>query len=165
MRVRAPGRRVGAMTTNPRSALIALLIAAAGGTATGTAHAAKTAPVGTWAGTATYVSPEGSGAPGIEYRSAITISTSKEKGGVRVTSLFATVRTYCLSGIRDIRLLESRRPGKGPLVNKNGAFSFTARGATIRGLLNRSRGTGSITASAKGCDLKDGSFAAVKRKF
>lgn len=157
----------GTMSTNARSALLAaLLIAGAGGTAAGAADAApKQAPTGTWAGTATYVSPEDGPAPGVEYRSAITITTRKERGGVRVTSLYATVRTYCLSGIRDIRLLESRRSGRGPLVGRGGGFSFAAKGATIRGNLDAKGGRGTIVASAGGCDLQNGSFTVAKRRF
>lgn len=146
------------------SLLAGLLLLGALGAGAAQAARARSAPTGTWAGSATYVSPEGSGAPGVEYRSAITVTSELENGRVRIDSLYATVRTYCLSGIRDIRLLESRRPGKGPLVGRGGAFSFSARGATIQGVLGRNGASGSITASVGGCDLEDGTWKAVKRQ-
>lgn len=149
-----------------RTAALLLALSTGVAAAAAPAQAAKpaSAPTGTWAGTATYVSPEDFGAPGIEYRSSIVITAERSGGAVRVTSVYATVRTYCLDSIQDIRLTESRRGAKGPKVSRNGDFAFSARGATIRGRLSN-RGSGTIMASVGGCDLKDGSWKADKRRF
>jgi hypothetical protein len=126
----------------------------------------KGPPVGVWAGDATYTSPpeaDGSGG-GIEYDSGIVITTGRNNGAVRVTGVVATVRTYCLSGVRDIRILKSNFKN-GPKVSAAGHFTFKAQGATIRGRLGRPSADGTIRAAAAGCELSDGRWEATKQRF
>jgi hypothetical protein len=166
-----------AMTFNRRPpTCLALAIAAAAAVALPSAAGAakakpkpkpksQTAAVGNWAGSATYTSPADSKAPGIEYKSSIVLSTAKDgKGVVRLSGFIATVRTYCLSGIRDIRIVKPEIR-KGPKVSNDGSFGYTVQGVTVSGRLGRPNGNGSLTASAKSCDLKNGVWQATKRRY
>jgi hypothetical protein len=74
------------------------------------------------------------------------------------------VRTYCLSGVRDIRILKSSLKN-GPKVSAAGHFTFEALGATIRGRLGRPSANGTIRAAAAGCELSDGRWEAIKQRF
>lgn len=65
--------------------------------------------------------------------------------------------------MRDIRVLRARIEN-GPRVGGAGGFSYTTQGVTVRGRLGAdARGT--LTASAAGCKLDQGSWEAVKRRF
>jgi hypothetical protein len=72
----------------------------------------------------------------------------------RIQSVVATVRMECGStadlytyGVRDVRVIESWRTGRGPKVRANGAFAFRADGAYIQGSLSRSSAIGGASAN------------------
>lgn len=125
----------------------------------------RTAPIGNWAGTATYTAPPDGPAAGVQYESSIVLSTGRGRdGAVRLTGLIATVRTYCLSGIRDIRVVKPTISG-GPKIGNNGGFRYSTMGVDVSGVLNNSTSSGKLTASANGCDLLDGTWTVAKRRY
>ena len=71
----------------------------------------------------------------------------------RLAGLVGTVRMYCPAevAVRDVKVVESWRVGRGPRVASGVSFSVRADGATIRGSLNRASGGGSISSSSGGC--------------
>ncbi len=144
------------------TAIVALLLA---GLVTSAEAKPRSAPVGNWAGTATYTAPPDGAAAGVQYESSIVISTGRGRGGaVRLTGLIATVRTYCLSGVRDIRVVKPSISG-GPKIGNGGGFRYSTMGVEISGILNNSASAGKLTASARGCDLLDGTWTASKRRY
>jgi hypothetical protein len=91
----------------------------------------------------------------------------------RIQSVVGTVRMECGStdplysysyGIRDVRVLQSWRSGRGPRVRANGAFAFRADGAYIHGTLSRSSAIGGASASYGEACHGTGRFNAQRRR-
>jgi hypothetical protein len=89
----------------------------------------------------------------------------------RIKAVVGIVRMECGSledlysyGIRDIRLLQSWRSGRGPRIRANGAFAFRADGAYIHGSLSRSSAIGSASASYGDDCHGTGRFNAQRRR-
>jgi hypothetical protein len=85
----------------------------------------------------------------VPYETTIVITALEG----RIKAVVATVRMECGSpdsygfGVRDVRVLESWRSGRGPKVRANGAFAFRADGAYIHGQLGKSSATGGASAT------------------
>jgi hypothetical protein len=73
--------------------------------------------------------------PGIPYKTKLVISAY----GGRIQSVVGQVRMECPSSIavRDVRVLQSWRTGRGPRVNSRGGYSFRADGAYFHGVISR----------------------------
>ena len=88
--------------------------------------------------------------PGVPY-TPITYKTRMVIGEYqgRITSVVGTVRMECTAtvGVRDLRILQSWRAGRGPRVSSRGAFTFRADGAYFHGTLSRSSAIGGTTAT------------------
>jgi hypothetical protein len=70
----------------------------------------------------------------------------------RLTSIVGTVRMECPGpAVRDVRVLESWRLGKGPQLSQSGGFSVKADGAAISGALGKAAASGRASAIAGGC--------------
>lgn len=67
-------------------------------------------------------------------------------------------------GIRDVRVLQSWRTGRGPRVRANGAFAFRADGAYIHGSLSRSSAIGGASATYGENCHGTGRFNAQRRR-
>jgi hypothetical protein len=124
--------------------------------AAGLPLAATTAPpadaavpkTGTWRGDLVH---QLSATP-IPYKTRIVISAYEG----RIQTVVATVRMECGSsdplngysyGVRDVRVLQSWRSGRGPKVRTNGAFAFRADGAYFQGALSKSSAIGGASAT------------------
>jgi len=86
---------------------------------------------------------------GFEYESTMVITAYQR----RIQSVVATVRMECGTldapesyGVRDVRVLESWRTGRGPKLRANGAYAFRADGAYFHGRLSRSFAVGGASA-------------------
>jgi len=86
---------------------------------------------------------------GFEYKSTMVITAYK----ARIQTVVATVRMECGAldapasyGVRDVRVLQSWRTGRGPKLRANGAYAFRADGAYFHGRLSRSRAIGAASA-------------------
>jgi hypothetical protein len=130
--------------TATRLALAATLVA----TAAAAAPAADAAvpKTGTWRGDMTHTFPAATPltAP-IIFKSKMAII---EYEG-RIASVNATVRMDCpaLLGIRDVRVFQGWRLGRGPRVSTRGNFAFRADGAYFHGRLSKSSTIGGATAN------------------
>jgi hypothetical protein len=89
----------------------------------------------------------------------------------RIQTVVATVRMECGStadlytyGVRDVRVVESWRSGRGPKVRANGAFSFRADGAYFQGALSKSSAIGGASASYGENCHGTGRFNAQRRR-
>lgn len=125
-------------------AVAAALIATA--SAAAPAADAATPKTGTWRGDMTHVFPAVTplSAP-VTYKSKMVLV---EYDG-RIASVVATVRMDCpaLLGIRDVRVIQSWRLGRGPRVSSRGTFTFRADGAYFHGRLSKSSTIGGATAT------------------
>jgi hypothetical protein len=88
----------------------------------------------------------------VPYETTIVITAYQG----RIQTVVATVRMECGAndplnsygyGVRDVRVLESWRSGRGPKVRANGAFAFRADGAYIHGQLSKSSAIGGASAT------------------
>jgi hypothetical protein len=89
----------------------------------------------------------------------------------RIQTVVATVRMECGStddpytyGVRDARVVESWRTGRGPKVRANGAFSFRADGAYFQGSLSKSSAIGGASATYGDDCRGTGRFNAQRRR-
>ena len=87
---------------------------------------------------------------GFEYKSTMVITAYK----ARIQSVVATVRMECGTtdapesyGVRDVRVLQSWRTGRGPRVSTRGTYAFRADGAYFHGRLSRSSAIGGAGAT------------------
>jgi hypothetical protein len=130
--------------TATRLVLAAALVA----TAAAAAPAADAAvpKTGTWRGDLSHSFPPvyPGGAP-ITYKSKMVIT---EYEG-RIATVVATVRMDCpaLLAIRDVRVLQSWRLGRGPRVSQRGNYAFRADGAYFHGRLTKSSTIGGALAT------------------
>lgn len=124
---------------------LARLFAVAALAASATAAAAEAAvpKTGTWAGKLEHQISLG----GVEttYKTSFVLSVYQG----RIQTVVATVRMVCPSviGVRDVRVLESWRTGRGPKVNSRGSYSFRADGAYFHGVISRSSAIGGASAT------------------
>jgi hypothetical protein len=72
----------------------------------------------------------------------------------RIKSVVATVRMECGAldapesyGVRDVRVLQSWRTGRGPRLSSRGTYAFRADGAYFHGRLSRSSAIGGASAT------------------
>jgi hypothetical protein len=101
---------------------------------------------GTWRGDLAHEFPAAyPGSDPITYKSKMVIT---EYEG-RIQTVVATVRMNCpaLVGIRDVRVLQSWRIGRGPRVSRRGGFAFHADGAYFHGTLSKSSTIGGASAT------------------
>ena len=84
-----------------------------------------------------------------EYESTMVITAYKG----RIQSVVATVRMECGTvdapetyGVRDVRVLQSWRTGRGPRLSSRGTYAFRADGAYFHGRLSRSSAIGGASA-------------------
>lgn len=89
-------------------------------------------------------------ASGFESESTMVITSSQR----RIQSVVATVRMECGTldapesyGVRDVRVLQSWRTGRGPRVSRRGTYAFRADGAYFQGRLSRSSAIGGASAT------------------
>jgi hypothetical protein len=83
--------------------------------------------------------------PGIPYKTRLVITAFEG----RIQTVVGQVRMECPSSItvRDVRVLQSWRVGRGPKVNTRGSFAFRADGAYFHGVLSRSSILGGASAT------------------
>jgi hypothetical protein len=129
---------------SPRLTLAAALVA----TAAAAAPAANAAVprTGNWYGDHTQVFEEAfPGTAPITYKTKMTIVEYER----RITSIAGTVRMICPAtvGVRDARVLQGWRIGRGPKVSRRGSFAFRADGAYIHGTLSKSSAIGGTLAT------------------
>ena len=101
---------------------------------------------GTWRGDLSHVFPAAyPGGDPIIYKSKMVISEYKG----RIQTVVATVRMNCpaVVGIRDVRVLQSWRSGRGPRVSRRGSFAFRADGAYFHGTLSKGPAIGGALAT------------------
>jgi hypothetical protein len=86
---------------------------------------------------------------GFEYESTMVITAYKG----RIQSVVATVRMECGTldapqsyGVRDVRVLQSWRTGRGPRLSSRGTYAFRADGAYFHGRLSKSTAIGGASA-------------------
>ena len=101
---------------------------------------------GTWRGDLSHVFPAAyPGGDPIIYKSRMVISEYRG----RIQTVVATVRMNCpaVVGIRDVRVLQSWRSGRGPRVSSRGSFTFRADGAYFHGTLSKGPAIGGALAT------------------
>jgi hypothetical protein len=83
--------------------------------------------------------------PGIPYKTKLVITALEG----RIAAVVGQVRMECPSSItvRDVRVIQSWRVGRGPKVNTRGGFAFRADGAYFHGVLSKSSILGGATAT------------------
>ena len=83
--------------------------------------------------------------PGVPYKTRMVITAYKG----RVQSVVATVRMECPSSltVRDVRVFQSWRSGRGPRISTRGTYAFRADGAYFHGVLSRSSAIGGASAN------------------
>lgn len=119
-----------------------LAVAALATTATAPAAEAAVPKTGTWSGKLEHQLSLG----GYETTYKTTFVLSVYQG--RIQTVVATVRTVCQPlGVRDVRVVESWRSGRGPRVTARGSYSFKADGAYFQGVISRSSAIGGAFAT------------------
>jgi hypothetical protein len=123
----------------------AVLAAALLATATAPAADAAVPKTGVWKGDLVHRLTSG-----FEYESTMVITAYK----ARIKSVVATVRMECGAldapesyGVRDVRVLQSWRTGRGPRLSSRGTYAFRADGAYFHGRLSRSSAIGGASAT------------------
>jgi hypothetical protein len=123
------------------------LLFSVGALAAASAPAAEAAvpSTGVWRGDLTHQLTSG-----FEYKSTMVITAYK----ARIQSVVATVRMECGGldapgsyGVRDVRVLQSWRSGRGPRLSTRGTYAFRADGAYFHGRLSRSSAIGGAGAT------------------
>ena len=124
---------------------IAAAVIASASAAVPAADAAVPA-TGTWRGDLTHVFPPVyPGGEPITYKSKLVITEFEG----HIQTVVGTVRMNCpaLVAIRDVRVLQSWRSGRGPRVSRRGSFAFHADGAYFHGTLSKSSTIGGASAT------------------
>jgi hypothetical protein len=131
------------ISTRPtRLFAIAILAAALLAAATTSAADAAVPKTGTWRGDNVQ---QLQFLPGIPYKTKLVITVFRG----RIATVVGQVRMECPSSIsvRDVRVLQSWRLGRGPIVNSRGGYAFRADGAYFHGVISRSSILGGDTAT------------------
>ena len=83
--------------------------------------------------------------PGIPYKTKLVITVFEG----RIAGVVGQVRMECPSSltVRDVRVLEGWRVGRGPKVNARGGYAFRADGAYLHGVLSKSSILGGASAT------------------
>jgi hypothetical protein len=81
----------------------------------------------------------------VPYKTKLVISVYEG----RIQTVVGQVRMECPSavGVRDVRVLQSWRTGRGPRVNSRGSFAFRADGAYFHGVVSKSSIMGGASAT------------------
>jgi len=83
--------------------------------------------------------------PGIPYKTKLVITVFEG----RIAGVVGQVRMECPSSlsVRDVRVLQGWRVGRGPKVNARGGYAFRADGAYLHGVLSKSSILGGASAT------------------
>jgi hypothetical protein len=66
------------------------------------------------------------------YESKLVMRISDHRGGMRLTGLVATIRTFCSDvSVQYVRIV--KMDFRGPRVAKNGSFAYRAKGISFSG--------------------------------
>ena len=115
------------------SAPLAPLVIAALATAAIPATASAKSPEGNYSGDAVHASlPSWAPLDSEPFESRLVMRISDHRGGMRLTGLVGTIRTFCANvSVKDVRIV--KMDFKGPRVSKNGAFSIRVKGISFEG--------------------------------
>jgi hypothetical protein len=130
----------------PRLITRAILGAAVVAAAAAPAADAAVPATGTWRGDHSQVfDAVFPGSTPISYKTKMVIVEYDR----RIASVAGYVRMDCQSilAVRDARVVQGWRIGRGPKVSRRGAFAFRADGAYIHGTLSRSSAVGGTLAT------------------